>query len=433
MWYDWCRFNQWRVTDFFKFISDEIHKYDPDARCHMRISVGGVNFLEAPTNTYTALHGGIDREALVKMYEVNGLDNFMQPAGGRIDPQLRYYDGYDENSYSIRWLGHTILLDFIRSLGPDKLIYDSEWHSVSSVYCVNPEPPAGYMHTALWLSALHGLGATKTWYWSRNANGSPGRSQEEYYGSLLIQPRLLNEYGVGLVELNTFSKEVVALERTPKQIYLLYSQPSAIHSPLYLKNQILTYEALQFTGLSTGFITENDLKSPGLPSQCKWLIIPDDSHVCQSTLDWLRNYVQEGGKLLVTGKNALKYNEYGKAYSSSQLEFLSQVDRLDIADPRLLLVKIEELMNKTEVKRHIQCIDAATPKQTAFGVMCRSGEYEGSHLVCLINLSSSAKEVSIELDGNTVNKAKNLFNNKIESVKTIKIEPLATMLFQFSK
>lgn len=432
MWYDWCRFNQLRVTDFFTFISDEIHKYDPDARCHMRISVGGVNFLEAPTNSFTALHGGIDREALVKMYEITGLDNFMQPASKRVDPQLRYYDGYDENAYSLRWLGHTILLDFLRSLGPDKLIYDSEWHSVSSVYCVNPEPQAGYMHTALWLSALHGLGATKTWYWSRNANGAPGRSQEEYYGSLLIQPRLLNEYGTGLAELNTFGKEVVALERAPKQIYLLYSQSSAIHSPSYISNQILTYEALQFTGLPTGFVTENELKTTGLPSTCKWLIVPDDSHVSQSTLDWLRNFIQEGGKLLLTGINALKFNEYGKAYSAKELEFLSKADKLIASEPKKLLAGMESLMGKTEIKRRVKCIDANSAKQTAFGVICRSVEYEGGNLVCLINVGSTPKEVSLEMDGRPVSKMKDLFVNNTRKGKLINIQPLETMLFQIN-
>ena len=431
-WYDWCRFNEWRVTDFFKFICDEIHKYDPDARCHMRISVGGINYLDAGTNTVTGLHNGIDRDALVRLYEINGLDNFMQPAAGKVDEQLRYYSQYDEKAYSLRWLGHTILLDFIRSLGPDKLIFDSEWHSVSSVYYVNPEIPAGYMHTALWLSALHGLGATRTWYWCRNANGSPGRSQEEYYGSLLVQPRLLNEYGVGLAELNAFGKEVVALERAPKQIYLLYSEPSAIQSSDYLNNQMLTFEALQLTGLPTGFVTENDLNTTGLPPGCKWLIIADASHVSQSTLDWLRKYVKGGGKLLVIGKNALKNNEYGKPNSSSQLEFLSVADRLDIVAPPVLLGQIEALMSKTGVNRPIRCIDK-TSKETAHGVLCRSVEYKGGHLICLINVAAVPKEVTLELNGKPVTTALDLFENAVEKVKSIKIEPLETMLFQITK
>lgn len=430
MWYDWCRFNEWRVTDFFTFISNEIHKYDPEARCHMRISNGGINQGKSGNNTITGLHSGIDREALVHLYEINGLDNFMEASTVRTS---RQHNLYDDKAYSIRWLGHTMLLDYIRSLGPDKLIYDSEWHSVSSVYYVNPEPPAGYMHTSLWLSALHGLGATKTWYWCRNADGSPGRSQEEFYGSLLVQPRLLNEYGVGLAELNAFGKEVVALERTPKQIYLLYSESSAIQSIDYLNNQMATYEALQFTNLPVGFVTENELKTTGLPANCKWLIIADASNISKSTLDWTQKYVKQGGKLLVVGNNAFKYNEYGKAWDISQLQFLSVVDRLSVAAPAELLGKIEPLLAKTPVKREVKCVDINSGSLPSYGVMCRATDFEGGNLVCLINVSSSEKEISLELNGKSVKSATNLFENKVEKVRTIKIAPLQTMLFKIEK
>jgi len=432
LWYDWCRFNQWRVTDFFRFIRDEIHTHDPAGACHIRISVGGLNYIEAGQKARTSLHNGIDREALTDLMEINGLDNFMQASSGRISEQLRYYDKYDVDAYALRWLGHTILLDFIRSLGPDKLIYDSEWHSVSSVYYLNPEPPAGYMHTALWLSTLHGLGATKTWYWSRRANGSIGRFPEEFYGSVLVQPRLLNEYGVALAELNAFGKEVVALERAAKQICLLYSESSAIQSVDYLNHQMITYEALHFTGLPIGFVTENDLKTSGLPASCKWLIIADASHVRQNTLGWLNTYVKGGGKLLIIGDNALKYNEYGRAHRSTQLDFMSHADKLAVAAPQILLGNIEAQMTKTTVRRDIRCIDN-TNKQTVFGVMCRSVENKGGYLVCLINLASDQKEVSIELNGKGVNNAVSLFENKTEKIRTITMDPLSTRLFHISK
>lgn len=432
LWYDWCRFNQWRVTDFFTFIRDAIHRYDPAAVCHIRISVGGINYIDAGERACTNLHSGIDREALTDLMEINGLDNFMQASSGRVSEQLRYYEEYDVDAYALRWLGHTILLDFIRSLGPDKLIYDSEWHSVSSVYYLNPEPPAGYMHTALWLSALHGLGATRTWYWSRNANGSINRFPEEFYGSLLVQPRLLNEYGIGLAELNTFGKEVVALERAPKQIRLLYSEPSAIQSVDYLHHQMITYEALHFTGLPVGFVTENDLKTSGLPASCRWLIVADASHVRQTTLSWLSQYVKGGGKLLVLGDNALKYNEYGRAHGSTQLDFMCHADKLAVTAPQVLLGHIEAQMARTGVRRHIRCVDT-TSEQTAFGVMCRAVAYEGGYLVCLINLASGQKAVSIELNGNAVNTAVSLFENKAEKIRTVTLDPLSTRLFYISK
>jgi hypothetical protein len=425
IWYDWCRFNQWRVTDLFEFMRKEILKYDSSALCHIRVSVGGIH-ARSNINTLTGQHSGIDREALVNMMEINGLDNFMEATGNR-----RTHNLYDETAYSINWLGHTMLLDFIRSLDPDKLIYDSEWHTVSSVYYLNPEPPAGYMTTALWSGSIHGMGATTTWFWNRNSNGSIiNRFQNEAYGSPLVQPRLLNEYGVGLAELNTFAKEVVALEREQKQIYLLYSESSAIQSVEYLNNQMVTYEALQFTGLPTGFVTENKLKSKGLPESCKWLIIADASHVNDVTIDWLSAYVKKGGKLLIIGNNALKYNEYGKLTYPSKIQFLNRADKLEVASTRVLLHQIESLMKKTKVKRSIRCFDKDLRKQTALGILCRSTEFEGGHLVCLINVGANPKEVFLEHDGKIIEKALDLFENKSESVRSIKIKPLEIRLIK---
>lgn len=424
-WYDWCRFNEWRVTDFFKFISDEIHKYDPAAKCHMRISVSGINQGQTGKNTITGLHNGIDREALVKLYEINGLDNFMEAASGRTS---RQHSLYNDKAYATRWLGHTMLLDFIRSLGPDKLIYDSEWHSVSSVYYVNPEPPAGYMHSALWIGALHGLGATRTWYWCRGANGSIGRSAEEFYGSLLVQPRLLNEYGVGLAELNAFGKEVVALERVPKQIYILYSESSAIQSIEYLDHQMAAYEALQFTGLPVGFVTENSLVSEGLPQSCKWLIIPDNSHVNAATLKWLSDYAGSGGKLLIIGDNALKYNQYGKAFSPADRNFISSLSRISVTPADQLIEAIEKEMLKTGITRDIRCF--TNNSRSSFGIMCRSAELKGKKLISLINVTPDTLEVSLEVNGKVIRRMRDLFTNQNVKAQTMSIRPLEVKLLE---
>jgi beta-galactosidase len=426
-WYDWCRFNQWRVTDFFQFMRDQIHSYDPNTRCHIRVSTGGINQGRGGRFPYSSLHNGIDREALVEMTEINGLDNFMEDAGGR-----RTHDLYDENDYGLNWLGHTMVLNYIRSLAPDHLIYDSEWHAVSSVYYLNPELPKGYMHTALWLSSLHGLGATKTWYWSRRPNGSPGRFAGEFYGSVLVQPRLLNEYGIGLAELNAFGREVVALERAPKRIYFLYSEPSAIQSLDYLNNQMIAYEALFFSGLPAGFVTENDLRTDGLPSDCQWLIIADASHVHLHTLNWLRDHSRNGGKILIVGNDALKYDPYGNPRDPGQLKFLEDLDRLDVKQPNILLGEMEGLMKEIGIQRKIRCLDPVR-NETAWGMLCRSVEDDGGQLVCLINLSSEPEEVRLELNGNPVSGTWDLLHNQAHRKSTIRMDPLTMKLLKINK
>jgi hypothetical protein len=89
-------------------------------------------------------------------------------------------------------------------------------------------------------------------------------------------------------------------------------------------------------------------------------------------------------------------------------------------------------MTKTEVKRAIRCTES-TGKQTAYGVLCRAVEYEGGHLVCLINVAASPREVSLDLNGKPVKSAVDLFDNKSVKTKTINIQPLTVRLFKVSK
>jgi len=65
--------------------------------------------------------------------------------------------------------------------------------------------------------------------------------------------------------------------------------------------------------------------------------------------------------------------------------------------------------------------------------MCRSVENEGGYLVCLINLASDQKEVSIELNEKAVNTAVSLLDNKTENIKTMTMDPLSTRLFHISR
>ena len=71
-WYDWCAFNAARVTDWFTFMHDTIVGASPGARCHAKIMNGGLFDVSSVPSEWQTHAIGIDREALIDLFEING-------------------------------------------------------------------------------------------------------------------------------------------------------------------------------------------------------------------------------------------------------------------------------------------------------------------------------------------------------------------------
>ena len=78
-WYDWCAFNNYRVTDWFRFEHDIILASSPDAKCHLKI-MNEWQFEPALVENEWQTHAmGIDREKLIELFEINGCDTNIGP------------------------------------------------------------------------------------------------------------------------------------------------------------------------------------------------------------------------------------------------------------------------------------------------------------------------------------------------------------------
>ncbi len=111
--------------------------------------------------------------------------------------------------------------DFFKSISPEKLLFDSEFHGLSTVHWRDPDMTPEYVRCIYWLAHLHGMGMNSTWYWSRDADGSPKRQCiDAFHGSTLTQSRVLDAVGRTMKELNAFAPEIVAIATRPKQIRL---------------------------------------------------------------------------------------------------------------------------------------------------------------------------------------------------------------------
>jgi beta-galactosidase len=425
-WYDWCRFNQVRVTDWFDFLAREIRKHDPNAACYAKFMTrtfdGSLDMEHGIRNQRCPWHhDGIDREAMARAFRrVNGCDAGISPASdyGTRSPWSDY------SRYAQNWIGQCITFGFLSSIAPDKPIYDGEWHAVSHRTI---DTPAEHINCALWLSYLHGLGGNSVWYWGRLSNNSPNprSSASWFHGSLLTKPQLLNAYAQTLLEVNSCADEIVALAKASRPIRILYSEASAIQSVEYLDAQLAAYEALYFLGEQIGFVTESMMQE-GHPQGLQWLIVPNNNYVEDDTVEALREYVRTGGKILVVGDQALRYDPHGQERDSSQTAFLKNLPNVKPGKLEAMFPQIEEQFKASGIARPVRCVDKAG--NTALGVRCRSIEWETGRLVSLVNMRSSPAVVSLELDGTTVTNARDLLRNRNIDTREIHVASMDVLL-----
>lgn len=375
IWYDWCRFNMDRITEWFTFLRREIRRHDPTAKAHIKLIPG----LFAGSNR----SHGLDFEALVRLQDIIGCD-----AGIVKTPHWKKEETWTER-YACNWRDQALPLDFFRSVSPGKMVLDSEWHSLSKANLRDPHMPAEYVRSALWLAHLHGMGVNQTWYWGRNSDGSP-KGESGFHASCLTQPIVLDAFGRTMKELNAFAPEAVALAPQPKRIPLFYSETSAISDAAYMEHVYNAYRALYHSGMPLGFVTGQLLAEAGSDDLENWpaVIVTHANRVTVADRRALGRYLARGGTLIVAGSDSLGQDEYGRPHAGD----------LRTGTGRILAVANTEDALRKAVAR-IGLVPSISLQETnavgPAGCVWRTAPWEDGHLLLIINLGRSEAQITL--------------------------------------
>ena len=296
---DWVRWNNKRFSGFIEAMRSAVRRGDPNALTNVKLSneaavVGSLNHAFRPQAT-SRHNMGVDRFGLAQQLDIQGCDT---------RPTLHSPD------YAFAWRYPGMAYDLQRSMAPNKPINDSEWHGVQTVYFENPDQPAAFLHASLWFSYLHGMDMNVTWWWSRN--GSSPRAKW-FEGSLLAQPQLLDAWARNSIEVQRFSREIVAFQEAPARIRLLFSKPSAVLDLDYLDCLRETYEALHWLGRHIGFVTEEQLLAG--PVRCNLLVIPAARHASPGVREAIDQLAKGGTKVIRVGAGTLSLTPTGKPWA----------------------------------------------------------------------------------------------------------------------
>lgn len=310
IWYDWCRFNMDRGIEWFTFLQNELHAENPEADTNIKIM--------PDLFTEDNRSHGIDLEALTELTTMIGDD---AKTRGR-DLRWKQPEPWEAH-YAYFWEELAVAYDFMESVAPEKIHVNSESHFMSSSWWRDLDTSAAYIRNSYWLATLMGMDANLSWFWARDPDGSPEDRLEgkldffdpalggSYAGSTAMQPQVANAHTQVMMDLNSFSEEIMALRKQRRPIRLFYSETSAINKPNHMSEQFKLYESLFFEGFPLGYATKKIIQKQ---DNANWdlIVVHKTEYVTDAEFEALQSYLDNGGTLVLDSQLSLAKNEYGQ-------------------------------------------------------------------------------------------------------------------------
>lgn len=390
--YDWCAFNEERVTDYYGNMVERIHAANPRVATHVKVMMSSyfMGSIESrgwglPLSYHTE---GTDPEALARKCDLLGGDWELADLS-QVEKPNRYFGSVP---YALDWITAGLTADFLKSLAPQKPLYNSEFHAIENVDETSIKPGArDHIRTALWLAHLHGMSANLLWYWSRTLDGTAmGHGASWFSGSLLQQPWALQGYVEETLNLRRFVAPVIAFSRQPRPVRLLYSEASAIQDVAYLDALRDSYEALNFVGVAIGLVTERQLAESGVPPDTRLLVVPNARYVEDTTLTALRAARRRGVRIGVIGGQSLTCQPTGGARSGSAV---SGAEVVSIGSPQAHLAHFDRWIREAGIRRGLLAV--GSDGAPAWGVEVRTAREGDRRLAYLVNLTRQTAQVSL--------------------------------------
>ena len=410
MWYDMSRFNMHRVSEWFSSLTKQINSLDPAIQTHIKLPAALL--LDTPHSH------GIDWYKLARHQAILGIDCTTTSLGG-------ISDGFAEpqaSQYSIDWVSSLFALDFMRSIEPNKLIFDSEWHGVSNIHWRNPDLTPEYLRNALYLHHVAGMGMIQAWYWGREADGRPlDRNLDEFFGSLATQPRILHEFVRTMLQLNEQSETIANFAVAPRPIGLLYSEDAAICDSDYLPQLARVYQSLKFLGVGICIVPCDDLGK--LTDSIKVLVVPPTRQIQDSQMNQLKT-VSQTTKLLFVGNEQFQNGVYGEPLRDNGEAWWRKLPKVPMGSPEQMFGRF--CIELRDLAQNACAIDEMN--EPIFGLLQSTSEAGGKTRVFLANVGTN--ELRCRLRG--ARPSRDLLSDTALDSGQLVLEPLGIRLLETS-
>ena len=221
-------------------------------------------------------------------------------------------------------------------------------------------------------------------------------------GSIYFRPACIYAAGRTMFDINRLSEEVAAISNAEPRAAIVYSIPSIFWEGgkgwypkgTYWGEVARVREALNFLGVANTFISERQLEE-GKASEFDVIVLPRATHVMDATIKPLERCIKDGGAVLATSDEELKYDQYHR--SRKLPEAFSKAIRIDTT------------ASSQELGEQLKPIFAAagvnwvpvyqSDGKAAWDIECRLVKQKNRVLVSMMNNLSEPQRVSLKLDG----------------------------------
>jgi len=289
---EWVLFNNERFAGFHQFMADTIHELAPGIPVHAKVMAWTPHGRGDVAN-------GVDAELFGRLSQIGGNDcSYGYPGRGE---------------WAVNWQLQNWFYDLQRTVCRQP-VFNTENHLTPdrSTHYV----PGAHFRTALWQGAVHGQGATTIWVWERTYD-----KQSDFYGNVMHRPGCAEETGRVGLDLLRLAPEVAALQQEPVGVAMFHCIASLARSASYQPLMDAVYEGLNFTGVQLGLVTDR-MAAAGDFGGAKALVLPAATHVPDEAFAGLERFVQEGGKLLVVGRDNLRFDRFSRERDPARVRAL---------------------------------------------------------------------------------------------------------------
>ncbi len=381
IWYDWSLFNMYRVTDWYTYLKYRVQKDDPEAKVHVKLN----------TDLWTSndRSHGVDFEAITKLSGLLG-----NSTGAKHIEALAKKDSW-RIKYDFDWRELCMGYDFMKSISPNKLLFNSQSHFISSLNSQDLYLDPNYARAVFWLSHMYGESINNIWYWPRRHDGSLriDMSSKLYAGSINQQARVTNEVAMTMIDLNANAETILEIQRQRKPVRIFYSKTSAIQKKNHMDQVFELYESLNFNGVPLGFVTEDILKS----QEPNWdiVLVKNTEYVTENEFEALQSYLNNGGTIIVDSQS-LQKNAYGqslnKKLTASNGKIINVESLSEFATEGYTILKEKGSYPEIEVKE----INGTGANGCVWRVVKNK---EGKEVLSIINLGKTEAKLTITRKG----------------------------------
>jgi hypothetical protein len=394
--YDYVVFNQDYFARWHEWMVDVIHELAPDLPLHAKIM----------GDPQGSLSWGVDIERFSAFSQINGNDNwnYINEGPKGFMEELSFYD--------------------MQTSFKQAPVFNSEHHIIADGDKLYTPEQAKHFRSVLWQSAIHGRSASTIWIWERTYDESSSRE-----GSVLHRPDVVAEAGRTNLDLNRLAWEITAFQHAKPEAALLYTVPAGIFSGDYSTVTMRAYEALSYSGHKTGYISEKQI-AEGALADYKLLVVPYVTRVDPATLDGIKSFIEQGGRVLLIGTHALRLTPHGEEQAAADRQYIfDHADKITAADwtasqIRAFMEPILDNMNP----QHVKLIQPSTGEMP-YNVEWRNATYEGKVLLNVVNYGPEAVSAKAVVGERAVTHMTNLITGEIVDETVLTLAPLTPYLF----